>query len=143
LGTGQPTAFIAYSPARVGGDSDWATVSCGPSHVLALKKDGSLYAWGQANSGAIGDGGSGAMQTQPVRVGNDSDWKYIHAGYISSYAIKNDGRLFAWGLNSSGKLGDGTTETRLAPVEIGPGAAWRQVACSEYHCLGIQEDGSL
>lgn len=143
LGTGQPSSFIAYSPARVGGDSDWAAVSCGPSHVLALKKDGSLYAWGQANSGAIGDGGSGGMQTQPVRVGTDKDWKYIHAGYQASYAIKNDGRLFAWGLNSNGKLGDGTTETRLAPVQIGPGAAWRQVACGEYHCLGIQEDGSL
>lgn len=43
----------------------------------------------------------------------------IAAGSISSYALLNDGTVWAWGWNADGQLGDGTTVDRLSPVVIG------------------------
>ncbi len=142
LGTAQATHILAYYPSRVGNAKDWASVSVGHANVLALKTDGSLYAWGMANYGAIGDGASGTMRDQPVRVGSDTDWQYIHAAYLCSFAIKNDGRLFAWGRNGNATLGDGTKTNRLVPVQIGDGL-WKQLSSNEEHTIGIQQDGSL
>ena len=43
----------------------------------------------------------------------------ISSGTYSSYAIKNDGTLWAWGKNALGQLGDGTTDDRHKPTKIG------------------------
>ncbi len=91
-------------------------VIAGLRHTLALKADGSLWAWGDNILGALGDG-SGSNQLSPVLVG--TDFVAIAAGDTHSLAIKADGTLWAWGSNGSGELGDGTTTNRLVPVKVG------------------------
>jgi len=52
-----------------------------------------------------------------VKIGDG--FVYVAAGYSSSFGIKSDGSLWAWGANESGQLGDGTTTSRTRPVQIG------------------------
>jgi hypothetical protein len=84
---------------------------------MALKSDGTLYAWGDNNRGEVGDGTT-TRRTSPVQVGSDSDWVAVSAGYEVSMALKDDGSLWAWGRNLNGEVGDGTTSDRSAPVRI-------------------------
>src|SRR5512133_1856957 len=51
----------------------------------------------------------------------DYTWQSIAAGGHHTVGLKSDGRLWAWGYNSFGQLGDGTTTSRLTPVQVGSG----------------------
>jgi hypothetical protein len=90
-------------------------IAAGYYHTLALKADGSLWAWGWNASGQLGDGTTGT-RLRPVAVMNKV--AAVAAGGYHSLALKTDGSLRAWGRNDFGQLGDGTTETWLHPVQV-------------------------
>jgi alpha-tubulin suppressor-like RCC1 family protein len=60
-----------------------------------------------------------------------------------SLGIKNDGTLWAWGLNDLGQLGDGTTSNRWSPVQIGTATNWVAIAAGKGFSAGLQSDGTL
>lgn len=107
-------AFAVEPKVAAGGDGVTA------SHSLAILPDGSLWAWGDNSSGQLGIGYTGGFVTVPTRVGTDTDWVDIAAGYKFSLALKSDGTLWAWGYNISGQLGDGTgiTSGKDKPIKI-------------------------
>jgi alpha-tubulin suppressor-like RCC1 family protein len=92
--------------------SDITAISAGRFHSMALKSDGTVYAWGRNNSGQLGDGTITERST-PVQVkgvggeGNLTNITAISAGGDHSIAIKNDGTVYAWGSNSTNQLGNG------------------------------------
>ena len=59
--------LIRTSPVRIGADSDWVSVSAGAGHTLAIREDGSLWAWGSNWDGRLGDGTT-TQRTSPVQV---------------------------------------------------------------------------
>jgi alpha-tubulin suppressor-like RCC1 family protein len=132
----------APTPARVGADSDWSVAAAGGSHVLALKRDGSLWAWSANTHGQVGDGaafgGSG-----PVRVPSNTRWTCVAAGRGHSLAIGSDGALWAWGANDAGQLGDGTTSRRSAPTRVGTDTDWASVSAEGSTTVATRADGSL
>lgn len=93
----------------------YAAVSAGEYHGLVLKKDGTLWAFGNNDSGEIGDG---TRRKRPTPVKVLSEVRQMAAGGQHSMAITDDGSLYAWGDNSKGQLGDGTTANRLKPVKV-------------------------
>jgi uncharacterized protein YjdB/alpha-tubulin suppressor-like RCC1 family protein len=143
LGDGTVTDRFA-GPVRVGEDTDWASVSAGGYHSLAVKADGSLWGWGGNWQGQVGDGTGAERPAGPVRVGEDSDWAGASAGLYHSAAVKTDGSLSAWGWNIYGQLGIGDATVRLyAPAQIGADSDWVAVSAGEYHTLALKEDGGL
>ena len=129
-------------PVRIGSDNDWASVSTGGNYTIAIKTDGSLWAWGWNGNGPLGDGTT-TNRHAPVRIGTDSDWASVSAGGDHTIAIKTDDSLWAWGWNGNGHLGDGTTTRRHAPVQIATDNDWLSTSAGRSHTMAMKTDGSL
>ena len=141
LGTGKIASHIGY-PVQIGSDTDWISVSAGSEHTIALKADGSLWAWGSNVLGQVGNGGQSNV-SMATRIGMDNDWVTIAAGDFHNLAIKEDGSLWSWGYNEYGQLGDGTKTDRRTPVRIGLDNDWAVISPGFFHSLAIKTDGSL
>ena len=87
-------------------------VSGGSSYSLALKNDGTVWAWGSNSSGQLGTGNTTNSKV-PVQVPSLSGVIAIAAGTSGlnyhSLALKADGTVWAWGDNNYGQLGTGNT----------------------------------
>lgn len=132
--------ILTFAPFQ--DDSQTKAVSAGYGHSVALRVDGSLWAWGYNYGGQVGDGTT-VNQLSPVRVGTGNDWAAVAAGSGHTVALKGDGSLWAWGSNSHGELGDGTTTDKLSPVRIGTQNDWMTVVAGSGHTIALKVDGSL
>jgi len=117
LGNGSTTDSSV--PLQVSGLSGITSIAAG-AHVLALHSNGIAWAWGYNSVGQLGDGNGGGYiySTVPVQVQGLTDLTIIAAGGAYSLAMKNDGTVWAWGHNDTGKLGDGSTRDRRVPVQV-------------------------
>jgi len=96
-------------------------VAAGSSFSVALERDGTVFAWGRNKVGELGDGTEDDRSTPvPVKdTGPRDPVRAISAGSYHVLAIRQNGRLDAWGDNSSGQLGDGTVPTdHSTPVAV-------------------------
>lgn len=94
------TSTQTETPTLVSPDNDWVYVSAGYHHTQALKRDGSLWGWGDNHWGAVGAGIIGAV-CSPTLVSQPGEiWIDVTAGRNLSYAIKSDGSLWASGTDS-------------------------------------------
>jgi alpha-tubulin suppressor-like RCC1 family protein len=131
-----------HAPTQVGTDTNWASVSAGLSHTVAIKTDGSLWAWGANDQGQLGLGNR-TDKTSPQRVGTDTDWASVSAGGSHTIALKTDGSLWAWGDNWWGQLGLGDQTLRTAPERVGTDTDWTSVSAGDYYTMAIKTDRSL
>jgi len=129
-------------PVQIGAETNWASVSAGSSHTMAIKTDGSLWAWGFNDDGQLGDG-TEEYKYIPTLIGTEIDWASVSAGSYHTMAIKTDGSLWAWGFNGSGQLGDGTIVGKNIPTRIGIETNWASVSASSWYTMAIKQDGSL
>ena len=120
----------------------WAAVSCGQFHTMALKTDGTLWAWGDNSYGQLGLG-STAQKNSPTQVDPGSTWKAVSCGQDFTLAIKSNGTLWAWGDNSYGQLGLGSTAEKKSPTQVGTASDWTAVSCGYVDTLAIQSNGTL
>jgi alpha-tubulin suppressor-like RCC1 family protein len=118
LGNNLVSATGSEPVACLGITTGMTKIASGSLHSVALKSDGSVWTWGGNYNGQLGDGTSTDkhVPTQVVSIGGISA---IATGYNSSFAIKSPGTIvYAWGLNTAGLLGDGTTAQRNSPVQV-------------------------
>ncbi|WP_295451134.1 CARDB domain-containing protein, partial [uncultured Thiodictyon sp.] len=116
-----------------------AAVAAGDRHTLAIKSEGSLWAWGADWYGQLGDGND-MERLMPVQI--LAGVAAVTGGVDgNSFAIKTDGILWAWGHNEDGQLGDGSLANRQNPEQILTGVVG--VAAGGKHTLAIKSDGSL
>jgi len=145
---GDSTNYVyRSSPVQIGALSNWYTVSRGERHALATKTDGTLWAWGSAVSGQLGDNTRlGGDKSSPVQIGALTNWSVaglMAAATNTSVAVKTDGTLWLWGYNGSGQIGDGTTNNRSSPVQIGVLTDWNQATAGPSASLAVKTDGTL
>lgn len=128
---------------QVGTDTNWKEVHTSDRMMIALKTDNSLWAWGRNEYGGLGDGTTLHNNT-PQQIGqNTNDWKSVSVSSYHSLALKNDGTLWAWGSNLFGKLGNGTTDDQLYPIQIGTDSDWKTTTVGFHHSVAIKNDGTL
>lgn len=114
-------------------------LSCGFSHSLCIREDGSLWATGANDSGQLGDGTTLSQDSFEEIVSNNV--VAVATGDFHSLFIKSDGSLWAMGDNSYGELGDNSTINRHIPVQVATNVT--AVAAAYDFSLFIKSDGSL
>ncbi len=137
LGDGSFTE--AFGPVRVSslGDVTAVAAGVGSSHSLALKSDGTVWAWGGNWHGQLGDGGTTDSST-PVQVSSLGGVSALAAGDLHSLAVKSDGTAWAWGHNGSGQLGNGTTTHSPIPVQVSSLTGVTAVEAGSAHSLALR-----
>lgn len=120
----------------------WQTLEAGALHTVAIKTDGTLWAWGSNIKGQLGDGTVDHFN-EPVNIDTSTNWQEIATGALNSLALKSDGTLWAWGYNQDGQLGDGTNVDKYSPVQIGNATDWQNLNADYANVLAMKTDGTL
>ena len=111
------------------------------------KNDGTLWAAGQNQDGAIGDNTT-VQRSSPTQIPG-TNWSSglrahtLNKGGLGAFAIKTDGTLWSWGRNKDGSLGLNQSDLRYSsPVQI-PGTTWRSVSAADGTLIATKTDGAL
>ncbi|MFY7963930.1 MAG: hypothetical protein ACOVO1_03445, partial [Chitinophagaceae bacterium] len=141
---GDGTTTNRTVPTRIGNDTTWVAVSAssGAGFALALKANGTLWAWGDNSQGQLGLGNNINVST-PTQVGTDSNWASVHCGFLHTVALKANGTLWAWGSNSEGNFGNGTTTSSNVPIQIGTDDNWIRLDAGLFFTVGLKANGTL
>ena len=130
--------------------------------VFAIKSDGTLWSWGDNNSGSLGvneapsnpSSGIFFRRSSPIQIGGGTDWDVVMQGGNENHsagAIKTDGTLWTWGMNSApapgpsggqaGELGHNNTVHYSSPVQV-PGT-WANATYGYHTAMAVKTDGTL
>lgn len=106
---------VVTSPEEV----TFTQISGGFAHSLAIGSDGKTYAWGQGTRGELGDD-SLSSSFMPIEVATPSGVTFtqVDAGSYVSMAVGSDGKIYTWGANPEGYIGDGSTTDVSRPVAV-------------------------
>jgi len=119
---GDGTTTNRSSPVTVvGGITDWTDISAGTNACYAIRPNGEIYSWGDNAEGKLGQNIAtfNDKSSPSIIAGGITDWQNVYGGRNSAaFAIRSNGVLYAWGSNSFGKLGDGTSTNRSSPVTV-------------------------
>jgi alpha-tubulin suppressor-like RCC1 family protein len=141
-----PSVPIEAQPApEAAVANDWRSVSVGGFGACGIKTTGRLLCWGADDEGLVGDGlPRTAGQPAAVEVsGGGTIWKQVSVGADVACAVKTDGRMFCWGSDFRGTLGNGGADVdRASPFQV-TGIGWSTVAVGESHSCAIKTAGSL
>jgi alpha-tubulin suppressor-like RCC1 family protein len=143
-------------PVMIPNLSNIIAIACGSYHSLALKDDGTVWAWGLNDKGQLGDGSTGGFRYTPLQVVGPGGTGYLtniialgaggnqeSAGGNNSLAVDSNGNVWAWGDNTYGQLGDGTNDDKNFPVQVLNLSNIRTIACGSWHSLALTNDGSV
>ena len=132
------------SVTKLGGRTYWN---------LAVKSDGTVWAWGMNQGGQLGNGTvnllSGPQVLSPVQV-NDSqaggdihDALQVSCGYTYGVALATNGTVWTWGTGPNGELGNGTTGFSYTPVQVAGLSNVVSISSGWKHILALKSDGTV
>jgi hypothetical protein len=121
------------TPTQIQIDQSWKSVAASNDSSFAVRADGTLWSWGgnlieeiidSPNPnikiyGLLGHGDTNSPNVNtPTQIGSLTDWAAVFAGDYHVMAVREDGSVYAWGLNKNGRLGLGDTNIRTEPTLI-------------------------
>ena len=145
LGNGLPNLDRPAPVPVAGGVTNWTAVSAGRYHTCARRATGQLYCWGFDGEGQLGNGGPNAGRSSPGLVaGGATNWTAVTAGHRHTCARRATGRLYCWGWDVNGELGNGPAGTQPVPFLVAGGATdWTSVTATNTHTCGRRSTGHL
>lgn len=148
---GRDASYIGIGTNDTGSNMIWINitnvteVSASYNYCLALKDDGTVWAWGYNNYGQLGDG-TFIDSSYPVQVKNLNDIVAISASGVHNMALDKDGAVWTWGRNLYGQLGDGTIGDKYGgqntPVKANVSNV-KAIAGGTNFCEVIKDDGTV
>lgn len=139
LATAPAGFWRAHGESRIGMER---YLSAGGSHVVALRTDGSLWAWGNNSFGQLGNG-TKELTNNPQPIATNATWLAVSAGQEHNLAIQAGGALWAWGAGTDGVLGNGAMTNSTRPLLVDGTVVWRSVTAGSTHSLALRADGTL
>jgi alpha-tubulin suppressor-like RCC1 family protein len=134
-------------PTQVGGLNNVIGFSGGSQHQAVVTAGGDILTWGANGSYQLGNGTNiSRLQSgpiSPIPADTSIRWKIVKSGGFHTIALKTDGTVWAWGVNTNGQLGDGTTTNRSIPVQVKNLSQVVAIACGNEHSLAIKADGTV
>jgi alpha-tubulin suppressor-like RCC1 family protein len=147
LGENSPPISLVPVQEKTGA-ADWAQINAGGKSLGALKRDGRLFNW----TGVIVSHFESSAPLDELLVQESTeatDWIEVSTNGVLSdgshtCGLKADGRIFCWGVNDKGQLGNNSTEDSKEPVQESTAATdWIRVTSGTLHTCGVKTDGRL
>lgn len=135
------------NPEKIPGLNNIIAIACRQSHCLALDQDGHVWAWGNNESGQVGNGSRTAVEN-PVMLDGPENIISIRCGHGFSLALANDGSIWGWGSNAAGQLANATQKTgenarALTPQRLNVSGRFTALECGKHTSYGIDADGRV
>jgi alpha-tubulin suppressor-like RCC1 family protein len=132
------------NPYQVTGIPAPAAIAAGTYSAMMVGTDGSVWGWGQNLFGNLGVGsGNGILYSPTQTLNPGSGIIQLAAGYDYVLGLRSDGTVVAWGNNSNGQLGDGTTTTSVTPVQVYGLSGVSQVSAGLDYSLAVHTIGFI
>lgn len=140
--TGTTASVTTSATYTISGDVAPPALAAANEHSLALRGDGTVWAWGANWAGQLGTGTT-VGKVLPVMVAGLTGAVAVEAGNAFSHVLKSDGTLVAFGDNSYGQLGNGTTTASYLPAAVSGLTGVVAVSGAEDHVLALKGDGTV
>jgi alpha-tubulin suppressor-like RCC1 family protein len=118
-------------------------LAAGTQHFVALKDDGTVWAWGGNKFGQIGTGSTQEIISQPVQVKGLPSITAVSASQNHSLALDRSGHVWAWGSNLSSQLGDGKNADLRSPVQVQGIDNVKDIAAGYRFSTALKKDGTV
>ena len=145
LGNNTSTTLSVSSPVSVvGGFTDWKQISVGQYHSTGLRANGTIWSWGRAHNGRLGNHDGTNHRSSPVSLlGGLSDWKQVSAHSYHTLAVRTNGTAWAWGGNGGyDRLGNNIVTNASSPISVTGGFTdWSFVSAGHRHSAGLRANG--
>jgi len=141
----QPKPVPVHGPGGDGLLTHIVVIAAGSNHSLALRADGTVWAWGNNSSGQLGDDSVMDRMT-PVQAKAMSFITAVAAGAGHSLALRADGTVWAWGAGTRGQLGSSLPLDHHLPARVkglASGGMKKAIAAGANHSLSVRADGSV
>jgi alpha-tubulin suppressor-like RCC1 family protein len=138
---GNGTTATRWRPSLVAGGLSFRQVVTGTSHTCGLALNGAVYCWGDNGSGQLGDGTTGGERATPGPIARGLRFRHLSAGSVHTCGVATNDRIFCWGFNGLGAVGDGTRTTyRPEPTRVAGKFFFSQVGAGRSHTCGVTTD---
>jgi alpha-tubulin suppressor-like RCC1 family protein len=128
-------------------------VACGYAHTAAVDGYGKVWTWGNNNYGNLGNNNTGTNSSIPVAASTYGSLAgvttvaAVACGQYHTLAVDSTGKVHAWGLNSSGQLGNTTTTDSYVPIVVTLGSITARsviaVACGDAYSVALDSVGKV
>lgn len=132
------------TPIEIAGIDNIVKVRAGNRYSLALDRSGMVWVWGYNPSGQFGDEiKSYSLKPKAIKEFLGIKIKDIDTGDFHNIALSEEGKLYAWGVNEKGQLGDGTVFNKYVPVELSNISNVKKIKANGNCSAAIKEDGTV
>lgn len=139
---GDGSQIDQLTPAMVVGGGSFTDLALGGLHTCALRGDGVVLCWGSNGNGRLGDGTAEPRRLVPTPVSGGTFTGVSASSGSHTCALGTDQRLWCWGANNAGRLGDGSLIDRNIPTLVVGGFFWTAVSAGLSHTCALTTTGA-
>lgn len=138
-----PVQWRSLEPVPVKGLTGTVAVAAGNLSSVALKQDGTVWAWGANYRCQLGDGTIPIRSNVPLEIHGLSGVVAISGSWEHALVLRNDGTVWGWGFGGFGQLGNGGESNSCVPVQAQGLADVVAIATGFYHSLALERNGTV
>jgi alpha-tubulin suppressor-like RCC1 family protein len=139
---GDNTYGVKSTPVAVCGNHTFCKIETGNLHTIAIDNNGKLWCWGFNDNGQLGNNNPPTAENTPISITSGRTFCKISCGYQNSAGIDKNGKLWTWGYNLYGQLGNNSTSNKSTPFAIGGvNKTFCEIYCGQFHMMALDFNG--